>query len=109
MTFIDKPNIRNLNNFGQKVRELRVQNASLLRQVAAFLEVDTALMSKIENGTRRATKEQVIKIAAFFKSDQNELIMLWLSDKIYAIIDEDNNNTVAEDAVEYTLRQMKSK
>ncbi|MCX6277729.1 MAG: helix-turn-helix transcriptional regulator [Bacteroidetes bacterium] len=98
-----------MNNFGQKVRELRVQNASLLRQVAAFLEVDTALMSKIENGTRRATKEQVIKIAAFFKSDQNELIMLWLSDKIYAIIDEDNNNTVAEDAVEYTLRQMKSK
>ena len=109
MTFIDKSNIRNLNNFGQKIRELRVQNGSLLRQVAAFLEVDTALVSKIENGTRRATKEQVVKIAAFFKSDQNELIKLWLSDKIYAIIDEDEYSAVAEDAVEYTLKQMKSK
>jgi len=98
-----------MNNFGQKIRELRVQNGSLLRQVAAFLEVDTALMSKIENGSRRATKEQVVKIAAFFNSDQNELIKLWLSDKIYAIIDEDGYSAVAEDAVEYTLKQMKSK
>ena len=81
----------------------------LLRQIAAHLEVDTALMSKIENGTRRATKEQVIKISAFFKSDRNALITLWLSDKIYAIIDNGEDNTIAERAVEYVLKQMKNK
>ena len=98
-----------MNNFGQKVREIRVRNGSLLRQIAACLEVDTALMSKIENGTRRATKEQVNQIAAFLKVDKNELMTLWLSDKIYAIIGEDGDNTIAEDAVEYILKKIKNR
>jgi len=98
-----------LNNFGKKVRELRVRNGSLLRQVAAHLEVDTALMSKIENGTRRATKEQVVKIAAFLTVDKNDLMKLWLSDKIYAIIDTDEDNAIAEGAVKYILKHIKNR
>ena len=50
----------NLNYFGQRVRELREKKELLLRQVAAHLEVDTALMSKIERGDRNASKDQNI-------------------------------------------------
>ena len=71
---------------GQKIRELREKQNLLLRQVAAHLEVDTALMSKIERGDRRASRHQVIKIAEFLNSCEDELLTLWLADKIESTI-----------------------
>lgn len=106
MTIIDKSKNNILNNFGQKVRTLREKKGILLRQVAAYLEVDTALISKIEKGNRKASQEQVVKIASFLSADENELIKLWLSDKIYAIASE--NNSVAEEAIKYVLKKMKN-
>ncbi len=37
--------------FGKKIRELRDENGVLQRQLAAFLEIDTPMFSKIERGT----------------------------------------------------------
>ncbi len=71
-----------MNHLGQKIRELRESQSLLLRQVAAHLEVDTALMSKIERGDRNASKQQVINIAKFLKTNEEELLTLWLTDKI---------------------------
>lgn len=95
------------NYFGQKVRELREKKRLLLRQVAAHLEVDTALMSKIETGDRNASKDQIEKIAEILEVDQKELQKLWLSDKIYSAINELPH--VAEDAVKYVLKNYKNK
>ena len=78
-----------MNHLGQKIRELREKKALLLRQVAAHLEVDTALMSKIERGERNASKQQVISIAGFLKADEEELLTLWLADKIESTIVEE--------------------
>lgn len=75
-----------MSNFGQKIRELREKQNLLLRQVAAHLEVDTALMSKIERGERNASKHQVIEIAKFLKADEEELLTFWLADKIESTI-----------------------
>lgn len=75
-----------MSNFGQKIRELREKQNLLLRQVAAHLEVDTALMSKIERGERNASKRQVIEIAKFLKANEDELLTLWLADKIESTI-----------------------
>ncbi len=75
--------------FGQRVRELREKKKLLLRQVAAHLEVDTALMSKIERGDRNASKEQVIKIAEFIQADLDELLTLWLADKVESAVGEE--------------------
>jgi transcriptional regulator with XRE-family HTH domain len=107
LTIIDKPNNRNLNYFGQKVRELREKKGLLLRQVAAHLEVDTALMSKIETGDRNASKEQIEKIAEILEANKAELQKLWLSDKIYATMDE--LPQAAEEAVKYVLRNYRKK
>lgn len=53
-------------SFGQKIRSLRESQGLLLRQVAAAIEIDQALLSKIERGERIATKNQVIASSKLF-------------------------------------------
>lgn len=65
--------------FGKKIRELRDENGVLQRQLAALLEIDTPMFSKIERGDRRAKREQVIKLAEYFHQDENEMLTLWLT------------------------------
>mgnify|MGYP000704215831 len=48
------------------------------------------MFSKIERGDRRAKRTQVIQLAEYFKVDKNELLTLWLADKVLdAVEDED--------------------
>src|SRR5680860_254388 len=47
---------------GEILREKREKKGLLLRQVAAMLDIDTAILSKIERSERKASKEQNIKI-----------------------------------------------
>ena len=49
-----------------EIRPLRVEQGILLRQVAAYLEIDTPMFSKIERGDRRAKRSQVIQMATYF-------------------------------------------
>jgi transcriptional regulator with XRE-family HTH domain len=90
LTIIDKSNKRTLNNLGQRIREVRENQQILLRQVAAYLEVDTALISKAERGERSLNREQVVKLAIFLKGSEEELISLWLCDKIISVVGNDN-------------------
>lgn len=90
MTNTDKSNFRKLNNLGQKIRESREKQNILLRQVAAFLEVDTAFVSKAERGERNLQREHVIKLAKLLKISEEELVALWLSDKILNMVGADN-------------------
>lgn len=78
-----------MNSLGEKIRALRESKGILLRQVAAHLEIDTALISKIERGERRLTRDQVIKLANYYKVTDEELLTLWLSDKVLDTIDSD--------------------
>jgi transcriptional regulator with XRE-family HTH domain len=78
-----------MNSLGEKIRTIRESKSLLLRQVAAYLEIDTALISKIERGERRLTREQVIKLAKFYNVTEEELLTLWLSDKLLDTIEND--------------------
>ena len=78
-----------MNSLGEKIRTIRESKGLLLRQVAAHLEIDTALISKIERGERRLTREQVIKLAKFYNVTDEELLTLWLSDKLLDTIEND--------------------
>lgn len=40
------------------------------------------MFSKIERGDRYAKRTQVIQLAEYFKIDKNELLTLWLADKV---------------------------
>lgn len=105
MTNFDKPNYIHLNYFGQRVRELREKKELLLRQVAAHLEVDTALMSKIERGDRNASKEQVIKIVEFLNADLDELLTLWLADRVESAVGEEKK--LANEALNIVKKKFK--
>lgn len=78
-----------MNSLGEKIRTIRESKSLLLRQVAAHLEIDTALISKIERGERRLTRDQVIKLAKFYNVTDEELLTLWLSDKLLDTIEND--------------------
>ena len=80
-----------MKHLGQRLRELREKQHLLLRQVAAHLEVDTALISKIERGERNASKQQVIELATLLKADKDELLTLWLADKLESAVGEENH------------------
>jgi len=91
--------------FGNKIRELRESNGLLMRQLAAFLEVDTATISKFERGERNMKREQVLQLSNFFKVNSDELLTLWLGEKVYKVVEEDelglNALKVAEQQLKY--------
>ena len=71
---------------GKRIKELREQQGLLQRQLAAELEIDTPMYSKIERGERKAKREQVIKMAKIFDVYENELIAFWLASQVYEIV-----------------------
>ncbi|MGJ1356878.1 helix-turn-helix transcriptional regulator [Sphingobacterium thalpophilum] len=75
---------------GEKVRELREANNVLLRQLAAQLDMDTALLSKMERGDRAFRKEDLLKIASIFKVSERELLIVWLADKVLKVVDNES-------------------
>lgn len=97
---------------GEKLRQLREQNELPLRKVAALLDIDVAILSKMERGERKLTKEVVLKLADIYKHSADDLLVLFLSDKImYEIQNEDLGEKalkVAEKRVKY-LKANKSK
>lgn len=60
---------------GNKIKSLRDEQGILQRQVAAYLEIDTPMFSKIERGDRRAKRSQVIQMAKYFKVDEKTMFV----------------------------------
>ena len=90
MTIIVKTNIVKMEDIGQLIRRFREEKGEPLRKVAAYLDIDQAILSKIERGQRKASKKQIEKLAKYFGSDKKEMLVAWLSDRIlYEIIDEE--------------------
>lgn len=79
-----------MDSLGNKIKQLRDRQQLPLRTVAAYLDIDQAILSKIEHGHRKASRGQVVQLAKYFKTDENDLLVIWLSDKLaYEIQDED--------------------
>jgi|SRR5690606_4305938 transcriptional regulator with XRE-family HTH domain len=96
---------------GEILRESREKKGLLLREVAAMLEIDIAILSKVERSERKATKEQIIKLADILDLNKDELLIQYLSEKIaYELLAEDVASKalrVAEQKVAY-LKTMKN-
>lgn len=109
MTRNDKSKYTIVKKIGELIREQREKKGLLLRQVASLLEIDQALLSKIERGERNATRQHIIKLAEVLAIDKDELLIQFFSEKIaYEIADEDvakRTLKVAEKKVEYLKKQ----
>ena len=82
---------------GQKIKELRLENGVLQRQLASLLEIDTPMFSKIERGNRRAKRTQVVQIANYFNVDEKELLTLWVADNVLDAVK--NEEELKSDAI----------
>lgn len=76
--------------FGNRIKELREEQGLLQRQLAAVLGVDVPMFSKIERGDRRAKREHVVILAQQLNTSEEELLSLWLADKIIDAIGNDS-------------------
>ncbi|MCX6257839.1 MAG: nucleotidyltransferase domain-containing protein [Bacteroidia bacterium] len=78
-----------MESLGSTIRKLREDKEMPLRKVAAYLDIDQAILSKIERGQRKATRNQVVKLEEYFKVKEDDLLVAWLSDKlVYELEDE---------------------
>ncbi len=94
-----------MESIGELIRRLRENKGEPLRKVAAYLDVDQAVLSKIERGKRKANREQVVKLSKYFGEDEKKMLIVYLSDRIlYEVQDENYAKEalkVAEERIEY--------
>lgn len=64
------------------LKNAREQKGLKTREVAQLLGIDQALISKFESGTRKPTREQVIKLASLLEIDLETIMVAWLKEKI---------------------------
>jgi transcriptional regulator with XRE-family HTH domain len=96
-----------MNLFGQKIKELREQQGLLQRQLAASLEIDTPMYSKIERGDRRAKREQVMLLSGLLGVDDEVLLSIWIADQIIDAVGEERRyvRSALEIAQDYLLNR----
>lgn len=92
-----------MESFGSKIRKLRIERGLLLREVAAHLEIDPSLLSRVEKGSKQMTREHVLKLASVLKSSEDDLLVSFLSDKI---IDEVGDERLAIEAILVAEKKM---
>ncbi|WP_431472025.1 helix-turn-helix transcriptional regulator [Nonlabens sp. SCSIO 43208] len=88
---------------GERIRTLREANDILLRQLAAKLDMDQALLSKMERGERSFRKEDIDALAKIFKQSKKELYILWLADKVLKTV---GGERYSKEALELAIKNV---
>ena len=105
LSLFDKTIHNNMSQFSEHIRNLREERKIRQREVAACLKADTAFVSKLEKGERQARREQVLLLAELFNVDKEELLSLWLSEKVFDIL---KNEEMALKALSVTEKELKA-
>jgi len=94
---------------GQKIKELRESKSMLQRELASKLEVGDGFLSKVERNQKVLKKGHLISISKIFNFPYTELETLWLANKVYDIIKDENQAIqvlkVAEQEVKYVRNE----
>ena len=98
---------------GEILRDLRNEKKLPLWKVAAQLDIDVAILSKMERGERKLTRDVVIKLAEIYQHELDPLMIQFLSEKIlYEVADEDLASEalqLADASVAYSVKTTESK
>jgi len=92
-----------MNKFGELIKSKREQMSLLQRHLASKIDIDVAMLSKIERGDKIAKKDTVVLFAEILNIDYNYLSTLWLADQIYLLVSEENNAVPALELVRVEL------
>ncbi|MFT6866350.1 MAG: Fic family protein/DNA-binding XRE family transcriptional regulator [Cyclobacteriaceae bacterium] len=91
----------------QSLKQARIAKALKLREVASFLNIDQALISKFEKGDRVPTWDQLTLLSKTLSLDLQNLKTDWLADKIVKMVQYEPYAlevlAVAESRVEYLV------
>ena len=107
MSIIDKSKLTSQMNtiFGEYIRKLRTENGMTLTQLAAQLELDSANLSKIENGKRDFDEKRLEKLAMVFSLKLDDIKTEFFSNLFAKKIYENNCSIdtllIAEEKVNY--------
>ncbi|MFV8341940.1 Fic family protein [Flavobacterium sp. XS2P39] len=95
------------------LKNAREQKGLKTREVAQLLGIDQALISKFESGTRKPTRDQVVKLASLLEIDTETIMVAWLKEKILYEIGQDEFALkailVAEQEIRYQSKSAKKK
>ena len=91
--------------FGEYIRKLRTDNGLTLTELAALLKLDSANLSKIENGKREFDEKRLDKLAFAFSLDIEKLKVEYFGDqfarKMYEFKCSPETLIVAEEKMNY--------
>lgn len=90
---------------GELLREKREEQGLLLRQVSAKVNIDTAILSKIERSARKASKEQILNLAEILNLNKEDILVQYLSEKI---LNEIKDEELGEKALKVAKQKIKS-
>ncbi len=90
--------------FGKRIKEMRESKGLFLREVGAALELDNAFISKVENEERLLPRKHLENLAEFLNVPLDELLVLWLSDKMMELL---QKQPLAEQALKMTQKRLK--
>lgn len=90
---------------GEKIRQLRIEAGMKQRELAAKLDIGEGFLSKVENDQKLLKREDLKKLSKLFKVAHADLETLWLANKVYDLIKDENQGLnalkVAEDQAKY--------
>lgn len=79
-----------MESIGQYLKEVREELNLPLQEVCKRTNIDTTLLSRIENGRRLPTKDQVMHLVHLYGCDEHKSLVLLGSEKILFTIEGDN-------------------
>ncbi|MDY3364096.1 helix-turn-helix transcriptional regulator [Riemerella anatipestifer] len=91
---------------GQRIRQLREEAGMKQRELAAKLDIGEGFLSKIENDQKLLKREDLKKLSNLFNVAHADLETLWLANKVYDLIRNENQGLdalkVAEEQIKYS-------
>jgi DNA modification methylase/DNA-binding Xre family transcriptional regulator len=94
-----------MKTIGTTFKNIREERNLLLEDLTKKTGISKAVLSRIENGKRLPTREQVNQLCKYYKAEKNDIIIQWLSDKlVHEVQDEDfalQAMQVAEEKIKY--------
>ena len=95
-------------SIGNYLKETRENLELQLQEVHKKTNIDLSLLSRIENGKRLPTKEQVIQLSKMYNCNEHNLLVHWLSDKLISEVGEEDFGLEALKVAEETIIYGKS-
>ncbi len=97
-----------MKTLGDTLREAREQKGLIFRRVGAEVDIDPSLISKFEKNERKPTKEQLLRLIAFYDLCEKDLTISWYSDKIVKELKYSDYTTEILKAADQKIKHYKS-